>query len=71
MEEYCNSQTKKSQEILATKKVLKPLNQHDAQHSIKKGLDASATDSGRRKRFQRVMNELFDDSMKNQVAKDR
>mmetsp|Transcript_32040 Transcript_32040/g.32306 ORF Transcript_32040/g.32306 Transcript_32040/m.32306 type:complete len:93 (-) Transcript_32040:628-906(-) len=38
---------------------------------MKRGLDSSATDPGRRKRFQRVMNELFDDSMKNQMSKDR
>mmetsp|Transcript_58236 Transcript_58236/g.68000 ORF Transcript_58236/g.68000 Transcript_58236/m.68000 type:complete len:192 (-) Transcript_58236:281-856(-) len=61
---------RKSREILATKKVLTSLNQRDAQQSMKRGLDSSATDPGRRKRFQRVMNELFDDSMKNQAAKD-
>ena len=61
---------RKCREILATKKVLTSLNQRDAQHSMKRGLDLSVTDPGRRKRFQRVMNEIFDDSMKNQVAKD-
>ncbi len=45
-------------------------NQHNLQHSMKRGLDSSATNLVRRKRFQRVMNELFDDSVKNQAAKD-
>ncbi len=62
---------RKYQKNLATKEVLTSLNQRDAQHSMKIGLDSSMTDPGKRKRFQRVMNELFDNSMKNQVAKDR